>query len=62
MNMNEIKDIIECEGGKVEIYTNNNKKYLRKIRKSVNDDSRFFILNNREFYIKDVYRHLYSLR
>ena len=61
MELQKIKDIIECEGGKVEIYTNN-KKYLRKIRRSVNDDNRFFILNNREFYLKDVYRYLDSLR
>ena len=61
MELQKIKDIIECEGGKVEIYTNN-KKYLRKIRRSVNDDNRFFILNNREFYLKDVYRFLDSQR
>ena len=61
MELQKIKDIIECESGKVEIYTNN-KKYLRKIRKSINDDSRFFILNNREFYLKDVYRFLDSQR
>ena len=61
MELQKIKDIIECEGGKVEVFTNN-KKYLRKIRKSVNDDSKFFILNNREFYLKDVYRFLDSLR
>ena len=61
MNMNEIKGIVDCEDGKVEIYTNN-KKYLRKIRKSVNDDSRYFILNKREFYLKDVYRYLDSKR
>ena len=57
MELQKIKDIIECEDGKIEIYTNN-KKYLRKTRRSVNDDSKFFILNNREFYLKDVYRHL----
>ena len=61
MELQKIKDIMECEGNKVEIYTNN-KKYLRKIRKSVNNDSRFFILNNREFYLKDVYRFLDSQR
>ena len=61
MLLNEIKDIIECEGGKVEIYVNN-KKYLRKIRKSVNDNSRYFVLNNREFYLKDVYKFLDSKR
>ena len=61
MELQKIKDIIECEGGKVEIYTNN-KKYLRKIKKSVNDDSRYFILNSREFYLKDVYRFLDGLR
>ena len=61
MELQKIKDVIECEDGKVEVYTSN-KKYLRKIRKSVNDDSRFFILNNREFYLKDVYRFLDSLR
>ena len=57
--LNEIKGIAECEGGKIEVYANN-KKYLRKIRKSVNDDSRYFLLNNREFYLKDVYRFLDS--
>ena len=62
MVLNDIKEIIECERGKIEIYTTNNKKYLRKIRKSANNDSRFFILNNREFYLKDVYRFLDSLR
>lgn len=62
MLINNIKDIIECESGKVEIYTSNNKKYLRKIRRSVNDDSKYFLLNNREFYLKDVYKYLDSLR
>ena len=61
MELQKIKDIIECEGGKVEIYTNN-KKHLRKIRININDDRRFFILNNREFYLKDVYRYLDSFR
>ena len=62
MLLNEIKDIIECEGGKVEIYTIKNKKYLRKVKRSVNDDSKYFVLNNREFYLKEVYRFLDSTR
>ena len=61
MRLQDIKDIMECEDGKVEIYTSN-KKYLRKIRRSTSDDSKFFILNNREFHLKDVYRFLDSLR
>jgi len=63
LKMEWITDVFETSEDYIRIILNNRKELTRKIRKSVNDDSEYFVFRKKEYYLHELgaYRIIHHL-